>query len=106
MPKPVKEGDVVDITIEAVGARGDGIGKIEGFVVFVPNCSAGEKVKVRIVQVRERNAIGERMEEAGALEKPSETAETESEKDYLPAQAKDEGAPEGAEQEPADEDKE
>jgi len=63
MPKPVKEGDEVEITIEAVGAKGDGIGKIEGFVVFIPNCSAGEKVKVRITQVRGRSAVGERIDQ-------------------------------------------
>ena len=62
MPKPVKEGDEIDLTIEAVGAKGDGIGKIEGFVVFVPNCTAGEKIKCRIVQVRGRSAIGEKVE--------------------------------------------
>ncbi|VVB73711.1 TRAM domain protein [uncultured archaeon] len=62
MPKPVKEGDEIELTIEAVGAKGDGIGKIEGFVVFVPNCTAGEKIKCRIVQVRGRSAIGEKVE--------------------------------------------
>jgi len=62
MPKPVKEGDEIELTIEAVGAKGDGIGKIEGFVVFVPNCTAGEKIKVRIVQVRGRSGIGEKIE--------------------------------------------
>jgi predicted RNA-binding protein with TRAM domain len=60
-PKPVKEGDEVELTIEAVGAKGDGIGKIEGFVVFVPNAQAGEKVKVRITQVRGRSAVGEKI---------------------------------------------
>ena len=62
LPKPVKEGDEVELTIEAVGSKGDGIGKVEGFVVFVPNTQAGEKVRVRITQVRGRSAIGERIE--------------------------------------------
>jgi len=62
MPKPVKVGDEVEITIEAVGSKGDGIGKIEGFVVFIPNCNVGEKVKVRITDVRGKSAIGERVE--------------------------------------------
>lgn len=60
-PKPVKEGDEVELMIEAVGAKGDGIGKIEGFVIFVPNTQTGEKVRVRIAQVRGRSAIGERI---------------------------------------------
>jgi len=61
-PKPVREGDEIELTIEAVGARGDGIGKVEGFVIFVPNVQAGEKVRVRITQVRGRSAIGEKVE--------------------------------------------
>jgi len=61
LPKPVKEGDEVDITIEAVGSKGDGIGKIEGFVVFVPGVQAGETIKVRIKEVRGRSAIGEKI---------------------------------------------
>jgi predicted RNA-binding protein with TRAM domain len=99
----VKEGDIIELLIEAVGAKGDGIGKIEGFVIFVPNCTAGEKVKVRITQVRERNAVGERVEGASASEKPSETAEAKSEKEALPAQADDEVETEVEEQEIEDE---
>ena len=60
-PKPVKEGDEIDLTIEAVGEKGDGIGKIQGFVVFVPDTSAGETCKVRITQVRGKSAIGEKV---------------------------------------------
>jgi len=60
-PKPVKEGDEIDLTIEAVGEKGDGIGKVQGFVVFVPNTSAGETCKVRITQVRGKSAVGEKV---------------------------------------------
>ncbi|MEM2974379.1 MAG: TRAM domain-containing protein [Candidatus Micrarchaeia archaeon] len=62
LPKPVKEGDEIDLTIEAIGAKGDGIGKIEGFVVFVPGVQAGETVRVRIKEVRGRSAVGEKIE--------------------------------------------
>lgn len=60
-PKPVKEGDEVDLTIEAVGEKGDGIGKIQGFVIFVPGTSTGEACKVRITQVRGKSAVGEKI---------------------------------------------
>ncbi|MEM3369625.1 MAG: TRAM domain-containing protein [Candidatus Micrarchaeia archaeon] len=60
-PKPVKEGDEIDLTIEAVGEKGDGIGKIQGFVIFVPGTSAGETCKVRITQVRGKSAVGEKI---------------------------------------------
>jgi len=60
-PKPVKEGDEIDLTIEAVGEKGDGIGKVQGFVIFVPGTNAGETVKVRITQVRGKSAVGEKI---------------------------------------------
>jgi predicted RNA-binding protein with TRAM domain len=62
IPKPIKEGDEIDLTIEAMGSRGDGIGKIEGFVVFVPGVQTGETVKVKIKEIRGRSAIGEKLE--------------------------------------------
>lgn len=62
LPKPVKVGDEVEITIEALGSKGDGIGKIEGFVVFVPGVNVGDKVKVRITDVRGKSGIGEKVE--------------------------------------------
>lgn len=62
LPKPIKEGDEIDLTIEAMGSRGDGIGKTEGFVVFVPGVQVGETVKVKIKELRGRSAIGEKLE--------------------------------------------
>lgn len=99
----MKEGDIIELLIEAVGAKGDGIGKIEGFVIFVPNCVAGEKVKVRITQVRERNAVGERVSESSASEAPSKTVEAKGEKETLPAQTDDEVETEVAEPDTEDE---
>lgn len=48
---PVKEGDELDVQIEAVGGKGDGIAKVEGFVLFVPGTNQGEQVKVRVTKV-------------------------------------------------------
>ncbi|MEM3589879.1 MAG: TRAM domain-containing protein [Candidatus Bathyarchaeia archaeon] len=47
-PSPVKEGEEYDVTIEAVGKRGDGIAKVENFVIFVPGTREGDRVRVRI----------------------------------------------------------
>ena len=58
-PKPVKVGDEVDVKIEAVAAKGDGIAKIDGFIIFVKGAKAGDAIKVRITEVRERFAVGE-----------------------------------------------
>jgi len=51
MTPPVKEGEEIDVTIEAVGEKGDGIAKQKGFVLFVPGTKAGERVKIRITRV-------------------------------------------------------
>jgi predicted RNA-binding protein with TRAM domain len=58
-PKPVKVGDELDVDIEAVGAKGDGIAKVSGFVIFVPNGKMGEKLHVKITRVGRRSAVGE-----------------------------------------------
>ncbi len=58
-PAPVEEGQEVDVTIDSVGKRGDGIARINNFVVFVPGTNQGDQVKVRITSVRGNFATGE-----------------------------------------------
>src|SRR5713101_3531860 len=58
-PVPVEEGQEIDLTVDSVGRRGDGIARINNFVVFVPGTNAGDKVKVRITTVRGSFATGE-----------------------------------------------
>jgi predicted RNA-binding protein with TRAM domain len=59
LPKPVKVGDEVEVKIEAMARRGDGIAKKDGFVIFVKGAKEGDTVKVRITDVRPRFAVGE-----------------------------------------------
>ena len=56
---PVKEGQEVDLTIEAVGEKGDGVGKVKGFVLFVPNTKAGDNVRVKITRVLSKVGFAE-----------------------------------------------
>ena len=58
-PKPVKEGEEHDVTIAEMSRKGDGIARIQNFVVFVAGTKAGDKVRIRITEVRGRHAIGE-----------------------------------------------
>ncbi len=51
-PVPVKPGDEYDVTIESVGRKGDGIAKVENFVIFVAGTKVGDLVKVRIADVK------------------------------------------------------
>ncbi len=58
---PVAVGDVVDVRIDSVGGHGDGIAKVEGFIVFVKEGKKGEKCRVRITDVKRTFATGEKV---------------------------------------------
>jgi len=72
---PVKVGEEIDVTIEAVGAKGDGIAKKNGFVLFVPGVKEGQQVKIRITKVLRKVGFAE-VVGAGA---PSEGGEAPAE---------------------------
>ena len=58
-PKPVELGKEYDIQVTERSDRGDGIAKIQGFVIFVKNGRVGDKVKVKVTSVGNRFAIAE-----------------------------------------------
>jgi len=58
---PVRVGETYDVEITEIGSKGDGIARIKGFVIFVPDSKKGEKIKVRIKSVARRFAVGERV---------------------------------------------
>jgi predicted RNA-binding protein with TRAM domain len=57
--KPVEEGKEYEVDIKETSRRGDGVARVEGYVIFVPETKPGEHVKVRITQVGPRFATGE-----------------------------------------------
>ncbi len=59
--KPVEEGKEYEVDIKELSRRGDGLARIEGFVVFVPNTKPGDHVTVKVTQVRDRFAIAEKI---------------------------------------------
>ncbi|MDI6819942.1 MAG: TRAM domain-containing protein [Candidatus Hodarchaeaceae archaeon] len=62
-PAPVKVGDTPTVKIEGRGKGGDGIARVEGFVVFVPGTNVGDEVRVRITAVQRRFATAEVVKE-------------------------------------------
>jgi predicted RNA-binding protein with TRAM domain len=58
---PVKENEEVEVVIDDIGSKGDGIAKISGYLIFVPRSKIGERVRVRILSVREKFAVAERV---------------------------------------------
>ncbi len=77
-PKPVAVGDVLEVTIEATGSKGDGIAKKDGFVIFVKGASQGQTVKIRITGVGRSSATAEVAGEASAPAAPAEKAPEEA----------------------------
>ncbi len=71
---PVKVGDEIDVKIEAVGEKGDGIAKKDGFVLFIPNTKEGDEVKVKVTRVLRRVGFAEVVGEGSA---PAENAPAE-----------------------------
>ncbi|MEE9150292.1 MAG: TRAM domain-containing protein [Thermoplasmata archaeon] len=69
---PVIEGKTYSVKIESIGREGDGIAKIEGFVVFIPKTEVGEELDVRINKVTRRVAFGERVGEEETKEEKGE----------------------------------
>lgn len=83
---PVNVGDELDVKIEAVGEKGDGIAKKDGFVLFVPGVKEGDEVRVKVTKVLRRvgfaEVVGEGQapaEEAAPEEQAEETTESEPE---------------------------
>lgn len=54
---PVLAGAVHDVAIEGIAREGDGIARIQGFVVFVPGTKVGDHVKIKIERVMQKFAI-------------------------------------------------
>ena len=61
-PKPVEVGKEYDVTISDVSRRGDGIAKIDGFVIFVAGAKQGQQVRIKVTQVSNRYASGQLVE--------------------------------------------
>lgn len=56
---PINVGDEIDVRIEAVGAKGDGIARKKGFVIFVPGVKEGDEVRIRVTKVLRKVGFGE-----------------------------------------------
>ena len=57
MARP-KRGEILSLTIDDLAFGGEGVGRAEGYVVFVPGGLPGDRLRVRLVQVRSRFGRG------------------------------------------------
>lgn len=55
---PVEKNKNYIMKIDRLGFEGEGVGRIEGFAVFVPYALPGEEIEIRIVKVNKSYAFG------------------------------------------------
>ena len=71
-PKPVEVGQEYDVDIQEMSRRGEGIARVQGFVIFVPNAKTGDHIKIKVTKISRRFAEAEAVGAAveSAEEKP------------------------------------
>ncbi|WP_019177445.1 translation initiation factor IF-2 subunit beta [Methanomassiliicoccus luminyensis] len=47
----IKEGGVYEVMVEDVGRKGDGVAKLDKYVIYVPGAARGARVKVKIQKI-------------------------------------------------------
>ncbi len=56
---PVELGEELEVDIKELSPKGEGMAKVQGLVIHVPNTKLGEHVKIKITQIREKTANAE-----------------------------------------------
>src|SRR5262245_39122995 len=57
MAKP-RRGEVLDLTVDDLAFGGEGVGRVQGYVVFVRGALPGDRLRIRIVEARSRFGRG------------------------------------------------
>ena len=56
---PVELGEELDVDIKELSSKGDGMAKVQGLLIHVPDTKLGDHVKVKITQIRGKSANAE-----------------------------------------------
>jgi predicted RNA-binding protein with TRAM domain len=59
IPKPVETGKEYEVEVQETSRRGEGIARIEGLVVFIPNAKTGDHLKIKITRIGRKFAEAE-----------------------------------------------
>jgi len=73
IPKPVETGKEYEVDITEKSRRGEGVARIQGLVLFIPNTNPGDHVTVKITRISSRFA------EAEVVNKEAEEERTKEE---------------------------
>ena len=76
-PKPVEMGKEYEVQISEQGRQGDGVARIQGFIIFVKDGKMGEMTRIKITRVGDRSANAQAVGvvQTQASEKPGDAAE-------------------------------
>jgi len=59
---PVQKNQTIELSFEDITHDGNGVGKINGYPIFVSNALPGETAKVKVILVKKNFAVGRRLE--------------------------------------------
>jgi predicted RNA-binding protein with TRAM domain len=62
-PKPVEVGKEYEVDVQETSQRGEGIARVQGLVIFIPNAKPNDHVKIRITRISSRFAEAEIVKE-------------------------------------------
>jgi predicted RNA-binding protein with TRAM domain len=74
-PKPVESGKEYDVQVTEISRKGDGVARVQGFIIFVKGGRVGQKTKVRITHVGDRFATAETVEGEGQQQQQQQQQE-------------------------------
>jgi translation initiation factor 2 subunit 2 len=61
----IEEGETYELRVESVGNKGDGIAKVDKYLIFIPSTVKGETVKAKIKKISGTLACAEVVERKG-----------------------------------------
>lgn len=59
---PVQKNEYIDVKFEDLTHEGNGVAKVDGYPLFVPNCLPGEKAKIKVIKVNKGYGFGRLIE--------------------------------------------
>jgi predicted RNA-binding protein with TRAM domain len=94
-PKPVESGKEYDVQVTEISRKGDGVARVQGFIVFVKGGRVGQKARVRVTHVGDRFATAETIDggEQQQVEQQQHQS-TEQSKDVISPPVSEEEKPE------------
>ena len=51
MRPPVEKNDIIELTIHGLGSEGQGVGRVDGYAVFLPGALPGELARAQVIKV-------------------------------------------------------